>query len=665
MTSIPIATSDWRRGVAEEPVIKLQNRFFEQNPTNLVEGSSLISRPGFKYFTDLGTAGTLSMYSQEATFDNNLFVLASSVVNRVRSDGTSIDTVGAAQGYAGVRSHNNLGSFTSSIGDIPPYFYFSGGAYSLWVVGETTFASGTLSWNPGIAIANGAVIQLGGVYYEITNTGVDTGSPAGTSANPWKVRNSGIDPSFTMANLRDAVLVRGQPGIDYSSATAKNPFVNSGTLGIGSLVFYANTAGLVGNTVSTAKTGDSNVNFSGPTLTGGGLSNQPNSAHQVTMPDSILGSSIQAVATIGGYVLVAVQNLNSSTAGRFYWIEPGETWVDPLNFATAELSPDSLISIRVIGDQIWMIGTGTLEVWSLTGDADFPFRRVQGRTFNLGVAKGSDQVIQDVLVFIGSDGLVYQASGNSLNVISDPSVSERIKRFISSEDFNDFSIRSWTFDSDGHIFYLLNLGSTPALSHSTLCYDLSTQMWYQWSHYGVNGMRQHGGCKWPSFPGVPCVVGDPLTGVLWFTDPDYRFDDSVEVGVVTLIPTVFTAGVPMRMRETSKTNELYLTGSVGSPNIEFTFLVDGDGFYLVDGDGFYLADVEPRTDFLGDPNSIFLEISDDNGKTWFSVSGVTIEKDQWSQEIVWRSLGLIKAPGRIFRFTDYNAMKRIDGLDMR
>ena len=40
--------------------------------------------------------------------------------------------------------HNNNGTFTSAIGDIPGYFFFQGNG-QLWVYGEQSFAKNTVS----------------------------------------------------------------------------------------------------------------------------------------------------------------------------------------------------------------------------------------------------------------------------------------------------------------------------------------------------------------------------------------------------------------------------------------------------------------------------------------------------------------------------------------
>jgi hypothetical protein len=84
--------------------------------------------------------------------------------------------------------------------------------------------------------------------------------------------------------------------------------------------------------------------------------------------------------------------------GRFYWIEPGEVSVDPLNFATAERAPDELFCCITLGDRTWFFGAATLETWYATGDGDAPFMRVQGLAFDHGAWEGTPVKIKDMIV---------------------------------------------------------------------------------------------------------------------------------------------------------------------------------------------------------------------------------------------------------------------------
>lgn len=148
---------------------------------------------------------------------------------------------------------------------------------------------------------------------------------------------------------------------------------------------------------------------------------------QVAMPDDVGAIS---VATINSYVIVVpVQTEDEDTVGKFYWIDPGEIVVDPLDFATAERSPDKIHQVVVYGDLFWLLGQKTTEPWQTTGDSDAPVLRYQGILFDRGSWEGTAVQVKDSLIVVDEDGGVFQIAGGQQR-ISTPAVEERIRRAI-------------------------------------------------------------------------------------------------------------------------------------------------------------------------------------------------------------------------------------------
>ena len=128
---------------------------------------------------------------------------------------------------------------------------------------------------------------------------------------------------------------------------------------------------------------------------------------------------------ISSYVIVLpVQS--DGYQGRFYWIQPGETTVDPLDFATAERSPDGVYGIQVFGDQFWLPGASTTEVWYFTGNDDSPVLRLQGVTFDRGTWEGTALQVKESMIIVDNDGGVFQIAGG-LKRISRPDIEERVR----------------------------------------------------------------------------------------------------------------------------------------------------------------------------------------------------------------------------------------------
>jgi hypothetical protein len=59
-----------------------------------------------------------------------------------------------------------------------------------------------------------------------------------------------------------------------------------------------------------------------------------------------------------------------------------------------------------------------------------------------------------------------------------------------------------------------------------------------------------------------------------------------------------------------------------------------------------------------------LYVSDDRGQTYQDCGTINITPGDIDARLYWRSLGSMKAPGRIFKTVDYGALKRIDSMEM-
>lgn len=139
----------------------------------------------------------------------------------------------------------------------------------------------------------------------------------------------------------------------------------------------------------------------------------------ITTPDS---KAMISLDVFNGYVM-CVQNHSD----RFYWIDPGEVVIDPLNFATAERTPDWCLQVRTVGDEFWLMGEKTIEPWRATGDALAPFQRIEGRSFEFGIWGGTAVRMKDTsVIVVADDGTVFSVAGAPTQV-SNPSVAERTR----------------------------------------------------------------------------------------------------------------------------------------------------------------------------------------------------------------------------------------------
>jgi len=135
------------------------------------------------------------------------------------------------------------------------------------------------------------------------------------------------------------------------------------------------------------------------------------------------------VATIASYVIcIPVQS--GEFIGRFYWVAPGEITIDALSFATAETYPDRIVGVRRFGDQFWLPGERSTEVWYPTGDPAAPMLRLSGVVFDRGAWEGTAVAIKDTLILVDGDGGVYSIRGGAPKPIANPGISEQIRKAI-------------------------------------------------------------------------------------------------------------------------------------------------------------------------------------------------------------------------------------------
>lgn len=237
-------------------------------------------------------------------------------------------------------------------------------------------------------------------------------------------------------------------------------------------------------------------------ILGGGILYLYDTAVQVvTMPND--AGEIVDIDQLNGYVLILTRS------GKFYWIEPGATTVDPLNFATAESSPDMGVAIRRVGDEFWIFSETSVEPWQATGNLDAPFQPVTGRVYESGCLSRDSVRRFDNSVMWVTDSLQVARGGSVPAVVSDSGISERLRKRTGDPS-------AFTFPWDGHDFYVLRIPG-----QGTFAYDAATQNWCEFSSLGTGYWRpavaeDHGGTV---------RVGDSDSGTVWRLDSKAVTDD--------------------------------------------------------------------------------------------------------------------------------------------
>lgn len=408
---IPLSRSDYFRGIAKEARIRTRNRYFEQNPVLAdPKQAALLARMGLKRYQYIGSGPIRATYSCPGSFEDALFTVSEDVLYRVDTDGT-VTSIGFL-GSPNIQNSVSMAA-TSFIGETPEYLFIATGGALLCYM-DNGFALGTISGSP----ANGNQVRIGSVYYQFTNASVDAGTPAGTAANPWLVA-LGTGDAAAWQNLADAIGNTGVPGTQYSTVLVASTEVIAQGNSTTTLTVRATAIGVAGNSVVTTETG-AGIAWTAATLTGGGGP----VLFQVATPDDV---GIVSVGYIASHV-VCVPAQGQGINGRFFWIDPGETVIDPLDFATAERAPDPISEVVVFGDNFWLPGSNTTEVWKFTGNEDSPVLRVQGVVIDRGAWPGTAVQVHESMILVDNTGGVFQLSGAGMpKRISRPDIEERIR----------------------------------------------------------------------------------------------------------------------------------------------------------------------------------------------------------------------------------------------
>lgn len=194
--------------------------------------------------------------------------------------------------------------------------------------------------------------------------------------------------------------------------------------------------------------------------------------------------------------------------------------VDPLDFASAEGSPDGLSALVISNREVWLMGTNSIEVWYDAGGADFPLARIQGASNELGcLAPYSVAKLDNSVFWLGADargnGIVYRSNGYAGVRASNHSVEWQIQQYGNVKD-----AVAYTYQQDGHFFYVITF---PTAS-KTWVYDVTTQSWHEragWSNGDF--VRHRSNCQMNYNSEI--IVGDYENGNIYALDQDV-YDDN-------------------------------------------------------------------------------------------------------------------------------------------
>jgi hypothetical protein len=278
----------------------------------------------------------------------------------------------------------------------------------------------------------------------------------------------------------------------------------------------------------------------------------------------------------------------------------------PLDFASAESSPDNLLALEMERREVLLLGSRSGEIWFNAGAADFPFAPIAGTAFPYGIA---------AVHSLRALGTFYWLSGGDLES-GGPQV-VRLKGYqperISTHAL-EFALQSYervddavaySYQEEGHTFYVLSFPS----GNATWAFDLSTGLWAERADLdATTGLFKRHRVQHHCYAFGVHLVGGEDDGRVYVQD----------------LATYDNDGDPLVRRRTAPhlhQDRRLLYHSVFELDLETGVGLDGA--------------VTPGSD-----PQLALRWSDDGGRTWSNEHWASAGKQgQYRTRVLWRRLG--------------------------
>jgi hypothetical protein len=274
------------------------------------------------------------------------------------------------------------------------------------------------------------------------------------------------------------IYLRGTPGLVEFCDTGNNSAVRQ------MHVFNDKLYAVIGNTVYeiledgtssslgtiTTETGHISMADNGTQLiivdgTDNGYIVSAGALNPITDPDFPAATS---VVFHDGYFIVSEANSGKIWTSQLY---NGMSW-NGLDFATAEAASDNIVGLGTTQQNIWLLGTQSVEIYYASGNPDFPFDRVPGAIIDIGCASIASIVeVQGYIYWLTNFGTIVRNEGYNYTKISIDALDYQISTYTTIANAT-----SYYYTLEGQVFYVITFPT----ADKTWVYNITTGFWHEW-----------------------------------------------------------------------------------------------------------------------------------------------------------------------------------------
>lgn len=194
--------------------------------------------------------------------------------------------------------------------------------------------------------------------------------------------------------------------------------------------------------------------------------------------------SLPAGVTCGNLAYLGGYGIFNQPGTGVFWITGVNDFstVDALDFATAESSPDNLVTVFTDHNELWLPGTTTTEVWQLSGGSDFPFTAYTNAKIERGCGAALSYAAEDnTNFFLGDDFIVYRSDGYRPLRVSTTPIEEAIANVSAASRASAYStLYTWR----GNKFLTMTFGT-----ELTVQLNIGSGLWNRAKTFGLSYWR--------------------------------------------------------------------------------------------------------------------------------------------------------------------------------